>query len=48
MNWTFYGQFVIGEEEKVVSPIIQRYMRDGVNPILYYALEEDKTAGKNK
>lgn len=48
MDLTFYGQFVIGQEERAVAPIITRYMRDGVNPILYYALEEDKMAGKNR
>ncbi|XP_067933823.1 proline dehydrogenase 1, mitochondrial-like isoform X2 [Watersipora subatra] len=43
MQLTFYGQFVIGKEEKTVRPIIERYLKDGVGPILYYALEEDKS-----
>ena len=43
MTKTFYGQFVIGKEEKTVRPIIERYLRDGVGPILYFALEEDKS-----
>lgn len=44
MDLTFYGQFVIGREEKTVRPIIERYLKDGVGPILYYALEEDKSS----
>ena len=43
MTKTFYGQFVIGKEEKTVRPIIERYLQDGVGPILYFALEEDKS-----
>lgn len=47
MDRTFYGQFVIGKDEEVVTPIIQDYMKSGVGPILYFALEEDKSS-KNR
>ena len=46
MDKTFYSQFVIGKEEGTVKPIIQRYLQDGVGPIMYFALEEDKSPNK--
>lgn len=46
MDKTFYGQFVIGKEERTVRPIIQRYLKDGVGPILYFALEEDRSPNR--
>ena len=46
MDKTFYSQFVIGKEERTVTPIIQRYLQDGVGPIMYFALEEDKSPNK--
>lgn len=44
LQTTVYGQFVIGQKKETVKPIIADYLASGVGPILYYALEEDKSS----
>jgi proline dehydrogenase len=41
MRQTFYGQFVAGEDEQAIVPVIQRLSSFGVKTILDYSAEED-------
>lgn len=41
MRATFYGQFVAGENEKEIRPVIDRLKSFGVKSILDYSAEED-------
>ena len=41
MKATFYGQFVAGEDQQEIRPIIQRMRSFGVKSILDYSAEED-------
>ena len=44
MKATFYGQFVAGENQEEIRPIIQRMRSFGVKSILDYSAEEDISA----
>ena len=44
MKATFYGQFVAGEDQQEIKPIIQRMRSFGVKSILDYSAEEDVSA----
>ncbi|KAM5262468.1 proline dehydrogenase 1, mitochondrial [Ctenodactylus gundi] len=41
MKMTFYGQFVAGEDQESIRPLIQRNKAYGVGSILDYGVEED-------
>lgn len=41
MKMTFYGQFVAGEDQESIRPVIQHNRAFGVGSILDYGVEED-------
>ena len=41
MKMTFFGQFVAGENEKEIRPLIERNKLFGVKSILDYSAEKD-------
>ncbi len=41
MQSTFYGQFVAGENQDEIQPLIKRYRSFGVKSILDYSVEKD-------
>ena len=41
MKMTFYGQFVAGEDQEVIKPLIRRNRAFGVGAVLDYSVEED-------
>ena len=41
MKQTFYGQFVAGEDQERIKPVIHRMHTFGVKSILDYSVEED-------
>ncbi|KAM4054077.1 proline dehydrogenase 1, mitochondrial isoform 1-T1 [Anomaloglossus baeobatrachus] len=43
MKMTFYGQFVAGEDQESIKPIIRRNKAFGVGSVLDYSVEEDLT-----
>ncbi|MEE6504619.1 hypothetical protein FKM82_005268 [Ascaphus truei] len=43
MKMTFYGQFVAGEDQESIKPIIRRNRAFGVGSVLDYSVEEDLT-----
>ncbi|KAB1255611.1 Proline dehydrogenase 1; mitochondrial [Camelus dromedarius] len=43
MKMTFYGQFVAGEDQESIQPLIQHNRAFGVGSILDYSVEEDLT-----
>ncbi|XP_026516999.1 proline dehydrogenase 1, mitochondrial-like [Terrapene carolina triunguis] len=43
MKMTFYGQFVAGEDQEAIKPLIQRNRACGVGSMLDYSVEEDLT-----
>ncbi|XP_069788981.1 proline dehydrogenase 1, mitochondrial-like [Narcine bancroftii] len=43
MKMSFYGQFVAGEDQEDIKPLIRRNRRFGVGSILDYSVEEDLT-----
>lgn len=44
MKMTFYGQFVAGEDQEAIKPLIQRNQAFGVGAVLDYSVEEDLSA----
>ncbi|KAF7239910.1 Proline dehydrogenase 1, mitochondrial, partial [Varanus komodoensis] len=43
MKLTFYGQFVAGEDQEAIKPLIQHNRAYGVGSVLDYSVEEDLT-----
>ncbi|XP_056385691.1 proline dehydrogenase 1, mitochondrial [Hyla sarda] len=43
MKMTFYGQFVAGEDQEAIKPLIRRNRAFGVGSVLDYSVEEDLT-----
>ncbi|XP_060641329.2 proline dehydrogenase 1, mitochondrial [Anolis sagrei] len=43
MKMTFYGQFVAGEDQEAIRPLIQHNRAFGVGSVLDYSVEEDLT-----
>ncbi|XP_066465764.1 proline dehydrogenase 1, mitochondrial [Tiliqua scincoides] len=43
MKVTFYGQFVAGEDQEAIKPLIQHNRAHGVGSVLDYSVEEDLT-----
>lgn len=41
MKMTFYGQFVAGEDQRAIRPLILKNQAYGVGSILDYSVEED-------
>ncbi|KAM6377892.1 LOW QUALITY PROTEIN: proline dehydrogenase 1, mitochondrial-like [Pluvialis apricaria] len=41
MKMTFYGQFVAGEDQEAIKPLIRRNQAFGVGAVLDYGVEED-------
>ena len=41
MKMTFYGQFVAGEDEDEIRPLVERNKAFGVKSILDYSVEKD-------
>ncbi|XP_021268659.1 proline dehydrogenase 1, mitochondrial-like [Numida meleagris] len=41
MKMTFYGQFVAGEDQETIKPLIRRNRAFGVGAVLDYSVEED-------
>ncbi|XP_053325697.1 proline dehydrogenase 1, mitochondrial [Spea bombifrons] len=41
MKMTFYGQFVAGEDQEAIKPLIRRNRAFGVGSVLDYSVEED-------
>ena len=46
MKATFYGQFVAGEDQPSIKPLVSRLNRYGVGAILDYSVEEDISHSK--
>ncbi|XP_054700818.1 proline dehydrogenase 1, mitochondrial [Grus americana] len=46
MKMTFYGQFVAGEDQEAIKPLIRRNQAFGVGAVLDYSVEEDLGAGE--
>lgn len=44
MKATFYGQFVAGENQEAIKPLIRHNRAHGVGSVLDYSVEEDLTA----
>ncbi|XP_071619067.1 proline dehydrogenase 1, mitochondrial [Heliangelus exortis] len=44
MKMTFYGQFVAGEDQEAIKPLIRRNQAFGVGAVLDYSVEEDLSA----
>ncbi|KAM4649092.1 proline dehydrogenase 1, mitochondrial isoform 5-T5 [Amazona ochrocephala] len=44
MKMTFYGQFVAGEDQEAIKPLIRRNRAFGVGAVLDYSVEEDLSA----
>uniref|UniRef100_A0A8B9GDK6 Proline dehydrogenase n=1 Tax=Amazona collaria TaxID=241587 RepID=A0A8B9GDK6_9PSIT len=44
MKMTFYGQFVAGEDQEAIRPLIRRNRAFGVGAVLDYSVEEDLSA----
>ncbi|XP_061865937.1 proline dehydrogenase 1, mitochondrial isoform X2 [Colius striatus] len=44
MKMTFYGQFVAGEDQEAIKPLIRRNQAFGVGTVLDYSVEEDLSA----
>ncbi|KAM8992714.1 proline dehydrogenase 1, mitochondrial isoform 2-T2 [Ara ararauna] len=44
MKMTFYGQFVAGEDQEAIKPLIRRHRAFGVGAVLDYSVEEDLSA----
>uniref|UniRef100_A0A8C9VLU9 Proline dehydrogenase n=1 Tax=Scleropages formosus TaxID=113540 RepID=A0A8C9VLU9_SCLFO len=43
MKMTFYGQFVAGEDQEAIKPLVQKNRAFGVGSVLDYSVEEDLT-----
>ncbi|KAI5096402.1 proline dehydrogenase 1, mitochondrial isoform X2 [Silurus meridionalis] len=43
MKMTFYGQFVAGEDQDSIKPLVQKNQAFGVGSVLDYSVEEDLT-----
>ncbi|KAK2872347.1 hypothetical protein Q8A67_022244 [Cirrhinus molitorella] len=43
MKMTFYGQFVAGEDQDAIKPLIEKNQAFGVGSVLDYSVEEDLT-----
>lgn len=43
MKMTFYGQFVAGEDQNSIKPLIEKNQAFGVGSVLDYSVEEDLT-----
>ncbi|XP_053135765.1 proline dehydrogenase 1, mitochondrial isoform X2 [Hemicordylus capensis] len=43
MKMTFYGQFVAGEDQEAIKPLVRRHRACGVGSVLDYSVEEDLT-----
>uniref|UniRef100_A0A672PW51 Proline dehydrogenase n=1 Tax=Sinocyclocheilus grahami TaxID=75366 RepID=A0A672PW51_SINGR len=43
MKMTFYGQFVAGEDQNTIKPLIEKNQAFGVGSVLDYSVEEDLT-----
>lgn len=41
MKMTFYGQFVAGEDQEAIKPLIRRNQAFGVGAVLDYSVEDD-------
>ncbi|XP_070807395.1 proline dehydrogenase 1, mitochondrial [Pituophis catenifer annectens] len=48
MKLTFYGQFVAGEDQEAIKPLIRRNRAYGVGSVLDYSVEEDLTSEEAK
>ncbi|KAG8146381.1 putative Proline dehydrogenase protein [Naja naja] len=48
MKLTFYGQFVAGEDQEAIKPLIQHNRAYGVGSVLDYSVEEDLTSEEAK
>ncbi len=45
MKATFFGQFVAGENDEEIRPLIERLRKFRVSIILNYAVEDDEEGG---
>lgn len=43
MKMTFYGQFVAGEDQESIKPLVHKNQAFGVGAVLDYSVEEDLT-----
>lgn len=41
LKMTFYGQFVAGEDQNAIKPLIEKNLAFGVGSVLDYSVEED-------
>uniref|UniRef100_A0A8C9KVH6 Proline dehydrogenase n=1 Tax=Serinus canaria TaxID=9135 RepID=A0A8C9KVH6_SERCA len=46
MKMTFYGQFVAGEDQEAIKPLLRRNQAFGVGAVLDYSVEEDLSDGR--
>lgn len=46
MKMTFYGQFVAGEDQEAIKPLLRRNQAFGVGAVLDYSVEEDLGDGR--
>uniref|UniRef100_A0A8C3Y603 Proline dehydrogenase n=2 Tax=Catharus ustulatus TaxID=91951 RepID=A0A8C3Y603_CATUS len=47
MKMTFYGQFVAGEDQEAIKPLLRRNQAFGVGAVLDYSVEEDLGDGRS-
>ncbi|XP_050836376.1 proline dehydrogenase 1, mitochondrial isoform X2 [Serinus canaria] len=48
MKMTFYGQFVAGEDQEAIKPLLRRNQAFGVGAVLDYSVEEDLSDGRSR
>ncbi|CAM9571840.1 unnamed protein product [Bubo scandiacus] len=48
MKMTFYGQFVAGEDQEAIKPLLRRNQAFGVGAVLDYSVEEDLGAERQE
>ncbi|XP_063272501.1 proline dehydrogenase 1, mitochondrial isoform X1 [Prinia subflava] len=48
MKMTFYGQFVAGEDQEAIKPLLRRNQAFGVGAVLDYSVEEDLGDGRSR
>ncbi|XP_024130684.1 proline dehydrogenase 1, mitochondrial [Oryzias melastigma] len=48
LKMTFYGQFVAGEDQNAIKPLIEKNRAFGVGSVLDYSVEEDIGSSKQK
>lgn len=48
MKMTFYGQFVAGEDQEAIKPLLRHNQAFGVGAVLDYSVEKDLDAERSE